>query len=62
MIGKQLKQLRISKGISKYRLAKLAKVKHDIVVKVEDNKSATLTTLNKLANAMDAEIILQSKK
>ena len=62
MIGKQLKQMRITKELSVYRLSLNAKVKQGIIANIEKGESATLTTLEKLAKALDCEITLTPKK
>lgn len=62
MIGEQIKQMRVLKNLSVYRLSKESKVKQGIIARIELGESANLKTLEKIATALDAEIILQSKK
>lgn len=53
-LSKNLKKLRDKKGFSQDRLAKLADVANNTVIKIEqgENKNPTLETLKKLANAL----------
>ena len=57
-LSKNLKKLREKKGFSQDRLAKLADVANNTVIKIEqgENKNPTLETLKKLANALGVSL------
>jgi transcriptional regulator with XRE-family HTH domain len=57
-LSKNLKKLRDKKGFSQDRLAKLADVANNTVIKIEqgENKNPTLETLKKLANALGVSL------
>lgn len=57
-LSKNLKKLREKKGFSQDRLAKIADVANNTVIKIEqgDNKNPTLETLKKLANALGVSL------
>ena len=53
-LSKNLRKLREQKGLSQDRLAKLADVANNTIIKIEqgDNQNPTLDTLKKLAKAL----------
>ena len=55
---KNLKKLREKKGLSQHRLAKLADVANNTIIKIEqgENKNPTLETLKKIAKALDVSV------
>jgi transcriptional regulator with XRE-family HTH domain len=57
-LSKNLKKLREKKGFSQDRLAKLADVANNMVIKIEqgDNKNPTLETLKKLSDALGVSL------
>lgn len=61
MIAKQVKKLRLAKKITRYRLAKDAGIKTATIYALEKGASVTLDTLEKVAKALDSEIILKPK-
>ncbi len=57
-LSKNLKKLREQKGLSQDRLAKLADVANNTIIKIEDgkNQNPTLDTLKKIAKALEVNI------
>lgn len=57
-LSKNLKKLREKNGFSQDRLAKIADVANNTVIKIEqgDNKNPTLETLKKLADALGVSL------
>jgi transcriptional regulator with XRE-family HTH domain len=57
-ITKNLKKLREAKGLSQEKLARLADVANNTIVKIEagKNKNPTLDTLQKIAKALGISI------
>ena len=57
-LSKNLKKLRERKGLSQDRLAKLADVANNTIIKIEqgENINPTLDTLKKLSKALDVSI------
>ena len=57
-LSKNLKKLREKKDFSQDRLAKLADVANNTVIKIEqgDNKNPTLETLKKLSDALGVSL------
>ena len=57
-LSKNLKKLREKKGFSQDRLAKLADVANNTVIKIEqgDDKNPTLETLKKLSDALGVSL------
>lgn len=57
-LAENLRKLREKKGLSQDRLAKLADVANNTIIKIEqgDNRNPTLETLKKIANALDVSI------
>ncbi len=57
-LSKNLKKLREQKGLSQDRLAKLADIANNTIIKIEqgENVNPTLDTLKKLAKALDISI------
>lgn len=57
-LAKNLKRLRKIKGLSQDRLAKLADVANNTIIKIEqgENTNPTLDTLNKIAKALEIGI------
>ncbi len=57
-IAKNLKKLREKQGLSQDRLAKLADVANNTIIKIEqgENINPTLDTLRKIAKALDVSV------
>lgn len=57
-LAKNLRNLREKKGFSQDRLAKLADVANNTIIKIEqgENMNPTLDTLKKIAGALDVSI------
>ncbi len=57
-ISKNLRKLRDAKGLSQEKLARLADVANNTIVKIEagKNKNPTLDTLKKIAKALDVSL------
>lgn len=57
-LAKNLKKLRERKGLSQDRLAKLADVANNTIIKIEqgENINPTLDTLKKMAKALEANV------
>ncbi len=57
-LSKTLKRLREKKGLSQDRLAKLADVANNTIIKIEqgENINPTLDTLKKVAKALDVSV------
>ena len=57
-LAKNLKELREKKGLSQDRLAKLADVANNTIIKIEqgENINPTLDTLKKIAKALSVSI------
>lgn len=57
-IAKNLKKLREKQGLSQDRLAKLADVANNTIIKIEqgENTNPTLDTLRKIAKALDVSV------
>ena len=57
-LSNNLKKLREKKGLSQDRLAKLADVANNTIIKIEqgENINPTLDTLKKLSKALDVSI------
>jgi len=57
-LSKNLKKLREQKGLSQDRLAKLADVANNTIIKIEqgENKNPTLDTLKKMAKALEVSV------
>lgn len=57
-IAKNLRKLRKNKGFSQERLARLADVANNTIVKIEarKNKNPTIDTLKKIAKALNIDI------
>jgi len=57
-IAKNLRKLREAKGLSQERLARLADVANNTIVKIEagKNKNPTLNTLKKIAKALGVSV------
>lgn len=57
-LSKNLKKLRGQKGLSQDRLAKLADISNNTIIKIEqaENKNPTLDTLKKLAKALEISV------
>ena len=57
-LGQNLKKLREKKGLSQDRLAKLADVANNTIIKIEqgENENPTLATLKKIAKALDISV------
>jgi len=57
-LSKNLKKLREKKGLSQDRLAKLADVANNTIIKIEqgENINPTLDTLKKVAKALEVSV------
>jgi putative transcriptional regulator len=57
-LAKNLKKLREKQGLSQDRLAKLADVANNTIIKIEqgENINPTLDTLRKIAKALDVSV------
>jgi len=57
-IANNLRKLRKAKGLSQERLARLADVANNTIVKIEagKNKNPTLNTLKKIAKALEVSV------
>lgn len=57
-ISKTLRKLREQKGLTQEKLARLADVSNNTVIKIEagKNENPTLDTLKKLAKALDVSV------
>jgi transcriptional regulator with XRE-family HTH domain len=57
-IAKNLRKLRETKGLSQERLARLADVANNTIVKIEagKNQNPTLDTLKKIAKALEVNV------
>jgi len=57
-LGQNLKKLREKKGLSQDRLAKLADVANNTIIKIEqgENENPTLETLKKIAKALEISV------
>ncbi|PJA02089.1 XRE family transcriptional regulator [bacterium (Candidatus Gribaldobacteria) CG_4_10_14_0_2_um_filter_36_18] len=57
-IANNLRKLRKAKGLSQERLARLANVANNTIVKIEagKNKNPTLNTLKKIAKALEVSV------
>lgn len=57
-ISKNIKQLREKKGLSQEKLARLADVANNTIIKIESGKNdnPTLDTLKKIAKALDISV------
>lgn len=57
-LGQNLKKLRDKKGLSQDRLAKLADVANNTIIKIEqgENENPTLETLRKIAKALEISV------
>ena len=57
-ITKTLRKLRKAKGLSQEKLARLADVANNTIIKIEagKNQNPTLDTLSKIANALEVSV------
>jgi transcriptional regulator with XRE-family HTH domain len=57
-LSKNLRKLRKQRGLSQDRLAKLADIANNTIIKIEqrENKNPTLDTLKKIAKALDISV------
>ena len=57
-LSKNLKKLREQKGLSQDRLAKLADIANNTIIKIEqgENQNPTLDTLKKIAKSFDVSV------
>jgi len=57
-LAKNVEKLRKQKGLSQERLARLADVANNTIIKMEsgENKNPTLETLRKVAKALDVSV------
>jgi transcriptional regulator with XRE-family HTH domain len=57
-LSKNVEKLRKQKGLSQERLARLADVANNTIIKMEsgENKNPTLETLRKVAKALDVSV------
>ena len=52
----KIKQIREQKGLSRYQVAKVRGVWYKNLIDIENGKDVTLSTLRKIAAAMDCEV------
>lgn len=57
-IGKNIKKLRLAKGLSQDRLSKLADVSYNSIIKLETGgiTNPTIETLQKIAKALEVQV------
>lgn len=57
-LAKNVEKLRKQEGLSQERLARLANVANNTIIKIEsgENKNPTLETLQKVAKALDVSV------
>ncbi|NQV00294.1 MAG: helix-turn-helix transcriptional regulator [Parcubacteria group bacterium] len=57
-LAQNIKKLRNAKNLSQEKLARLADVANNTIIKMElgENKNPTLDTLNKIAKALDVSV------
>ena len=58
LLSKNLKKLREQRGLSQDRLAKLADIANNTIIKIEqgENQNPTLDTLKKIAQAFEVSV------
>lgn len=52
----KIKQIREQKGLSRYQVAKVSGAWYKNLIDIENGKDVTLSTLRKIAAAMDCEV------
>ena len=52
----KIKQIREQKGLSRYQVAKVSGVWYKNLIDIENGKDVTLSTLRKIAAAMNCEV------
>ena len=52
----KIKQIREQKGLSRYQVSKASGVWYKNLIDIENGKDVTLSTLRKIAAAMDCEV------
>ena len=52
----KIKQIREQKGLSRYKVAKVSGVWYKNLIDIENGKDVTLSTLRKIAAAMNCEV------
>jgi transcriptional regulator with XRE-family HTH domain len=58
MLAQNIKRLRIKKGLSQERLARLADISYNTIVKIENDasKNPTVKTIIKIAKALNVSV------
>ena len=58
MLAENIRKLRIKKGLSQEKLARLADISNNTLIKIEIGmaKEPTITTVTKIANALEVSI------
>lgn len=58
MLAQNIRKLRLKKGLSQERLARLADISNATLIKIEAGvaKEPTITTVSKIANALEISI------
>jgi len=58
MLAENIRKLRIKKGLSQEKLARLADISNNTLIKIEIGmaKEPTITTITKIANALEVSI------
>ncbi len=58
MLSENIRRLRIKKGLSQEKLARLADISNNTLIKIEMGiaKEPTITTVTKIANALEVSI------
>lgn len=59
MLGDQLKQARLSKGLSLRQLAEISGVGYTHIQRIEHGHDASLRTINKLLSALGKELTIK---
>jgi transcriptional regulator with XRE-family HTH domain len=58
MLAENIKRLRVKKGLSQEKLARLADISNNTLIKIEQGiaKEPTITTVSKIASALEVSI------
>lgn len=60
-IGEQIRQARLSKGISKYAVEQSSGVKHQIISRVEKGENTTVNTIERVCDAIGCTLRVVDK-
>ena len=61
MIGKQIKKMRLTKGVSRYKLRQITNLHPETIVSIEEDEKGTIKSLETMATALDLEITFKAK-